>query len=50
VVAVTLVVLMGVAAIAIDGGLLQHNRRIVQAAADASALTEIQPGCPSTFD
>jgi hypothetical protein len=37
-VAVVLIVLVGVAAFALDGGLLQDNRRSVQAAADAAAL------------
>jgi hypothetical protein len=37
-VAVLLTVLVGVAALALDGGLLQDNRRRVQGAADASAL------------
>src|SRR5262245_57107956 len=37
-VAVMLTVLVGVAALAVDGGLLQDNRRRVQAGADAAAL------------
>ena len=37
-VAVCLIPVLGVVAIALDGGLLQHNRRAVQAAADAAAL------------
>src|SRR3989442_8309843 len=37
-VAICLVVLMGFTAIAVDGGLLLHDRRSVQAAADAAAL------------
>lgn len=37
-VAVLLTALMGIAAIALDGGLMQDNRRRVQGAADASAL------------
>jgi hypothetical protein len=37
-VAVLLTVLVGIAALALDGGLLQDNRRRVQAAADASAI------------
>lgn len=38
IVAVCLTVLIGFAAIAVDGGLVQHNRRSAQAAADAAAL------------
>jgi len=38
IVAICLSVLVGFAAIAIDGGLIQHNRRWTQAAADAAAL------------
>lgn len=38
VVAMLLIILVGVTAIAIDGGMLQDNRRRVQAAADAAAL------------
>lgn len=38
VVAVSLVVVFSVAAIALDGGLLLHNHRMVQSAADAAAL------------
>jgi Flp pilus assembly protein TadG len=37
-VAVTLVLLISFLAIALDGGLLLHNRRVAQAAADAAAL------------
>jgi hypothetical protein len=37
-VAVSLVALVGIAALALDGGLLMDNRRRVQAAADAAAL------------
>jgi hypothetical protein len=38
IVGVCLPVLVGFAALALDGGLIQHNRRIAQAAADAAAL------------
>jgi Flp pilus assembly protein TadG len=38
IVAVCSALLLGFAAIALDGGLIQHNRRAVQAAADAAAL------------
>src|ERR1044071_8814432 len=37
-VALLLVGLLGMTAIAVDGGMLQHNKRAVQAAADAAAL------------
>jgi Flp pilus assembly protein TadG len=37
-VAISLTALIGFAAIALDGGLLQHNRRIAQSTADAAAL------------
>ena len=37
-VAASLIVLMGFTAIAIDGGLIQHNRRLAQTTADAAAL------------
>jgi hypothetical protein len=36
--AVSLTVVIGFAAVALDGGLLQHNRRVAQAVADAAAL------------
>ena len=38
IVAICLTVLIGIAAFALDGGLIQHNRRTTQAAADAAAL------------
>ena len=38
VVAVSLIAVLGVAALALDGGLLLHNHRNVQSAADAAAL------------
>src|SRR5437763_16638543 len=38
IVAVSLIAMLGVAALALDGGLLLDNRRRAQAAADASAL------------
>jgi hypothetical protein len=41
-VAMALIGLVGVAAIAVDGGLLQDNRRRVQAATDAAALAAAQ--------
>src|SRR5437762_1168316 len=37
-VAITLTALLAVVAIALDGGLLLHDRRLVQSAADAAAL------------
>jgi hypothetical protein len=36
--AVSLVCIFGIGAIALDGGLLQHDRRMAQAAADAAAM------------
>ena len=38
IVAICLTALIGIAAFALDGGLIQHNRRTTQAAADAAAL------------
>src|SRR2546421_303000 len=37
-IAVMLVPIVGIVAIALDGGVLQHERRIAQAGADAAAL------------
>src|SRR5262249_54909854 len=37
----SLVAIIGFAAIALDGGLLQHNRRVAQAVADAAALAAV---------
>src|SRR4051794_26411610 len=41
-VAVTLVAMMGVTALAIDGGAIQQHRRLAQNAADAGALAGAQ--------
>src|SRR5438552_135058 len=40
-VALTLTLLLGIVAIALDGGLLLHDRRLVQTAADAAALAAV---------